>query len=72
MKYVKPGKTGPLVSTVGFGAWGISGRDWGSFCISHPACHTVIPGAKNPAQVEENVKASDLENISYEDFFPKN
>ena len=30
MKYRKLGKNGPLVSTVGFGAWGISGRDWGN------------------------------------------
>jgi len=29
MKYQKLGVNGPLVSTVGFGAWGISGRDWG-------------------------------------------
>lgn len=29
MKYKKLGEKGPLVSTVGFGAWGISGRDWG-------------------------------------------
>ncbi len=30
------------------------------FCISHPACHVAIPGAKTPKQVEENVAASDL------------
>jgi aryl-alcohol dehydrogenase-like predicted oxidoreductase len=29
MKYRKLGSKGPIVSTVGFGAWGISGRDWG-------------------------------------------
>jgi aryl-alcohol dehydrogenase-like predicted oxidoreductase len=29
MKYTKLGNKGPVVSTVGFGAWGISGRDWG-------------------------------------------
>ncbi len=29
MKYTKLGANGPVVSTVGFGAWGISGRDWG-------------------------------------------
>lgn len=28
MKYRKPGLKGPEVSTVGFGAWAISGRDW--------------------------------------------
>ncbi|NOX66518.1 MAG: aldo/keto reductase [Chlorobi bacterium] len=30
------------------------------FCISHPACHTVIPGAKTDKQVIENCSASDL------------
>lgn len=30
------------------------------FCLSHPACHTVIPGGKTPAQVTENCAASDL------------
>lgn len=30
MKYVKLGKNGPEISTIGFGAWGISGRDWGT------------------------------------------
>ncbi len=30
------------------------------FCISHPACQTVIPGAKTPAQVQDNCAASDL------------
>jgi len=29
MKYRKLGLNGPKISTVGFGAWGISGRDWG-------------------------------------------
>lgn len=29
MKHVKLGRSGPLVSIIGFGAWGISGRDWG-------------------------------------------
>lgn len=33
------------------------------FCISHPACHTVIPGAKTPNQVVENCLASDLDSI---------
>ena len=31
--------------------------------ISHPACHTAIPGAKTPEQVRENCAASDLEKI---------
>jgi aryl-alcohol dehydrogenase-like predicted oxidoreductase len=30
------------------------------FCLSHPACHTVIPGAKTKGQVMENCSASDL------------
>jgi len=30
MKYIKLGNKGPEVSTVGFGSWGISGRDWGN------------------------------------------
>jgi aryl-alcohol dehydrogenase-like predicted oxidoreductase len=30
------------------------------FCISHPACHTAIPGARKPSQVEDNCAASDL------------
>jgi aryl-alcohol dehydrogenase-like predicted oxidoreductase len=30
------------------------------FCITHPACQTVIPGAKTPQQVAENCSASDL------------
>jgi aryl-alcohol dehydrogenase-like predicted oxidoreductase len=38
------------------------------FCISHPACHTVIPGGKNRQQVEENIKAAELDLIRYEDF----
>jgi aryl-alcohol dehydrogenase-like predicted oxidoreductase len=38
------------------------------FCISHPACHTVIPGGKNPEQVQENVVASDLDFIPFEEF----
>jgi len=30
------------------------------FCLSHPACSTVIPGVKTPEQVTENCSASDL------------
>jgi aryl-alcohol dehydrogenase-like predicted oxidoreductase len=30
------------------------------FCITHPACHTVIPGAKTPEQVIDNSAAGDL------------
>lgn len=30
------------------------------FCISHPACHTVIPGAKTPEQARENSRAGEL------------
>lgn len=38
------------------------------FCISHPACHVVIPGAKNPEQVKENVVASEMEFIEHREF----
>ena len=38
------------------------------FCISHPACHVVIPGGKNPEQVRENTMASDLDFIPFETF----
>lgn len=34
------------------------------FCISHPACQTVIPGAKSPEQVAENCTAGDLGPIA--------
>ena len=30
------------------------------FCLSHPACHTAIPGAKTAQQTKENSAASDL------------
>ena len=40
------------------------------FCISHPACHTVIPGGKSPEQVRENIVASDLDFIPFEEFAP--
>lgn len=32
-----------------------------SFCISHPACHTVIPGCKTPEQTNENILASEID-----------
>lgn len=38
------------------------------FCISHPACHIVIPGGKNQKQVQENVLASELDFITIEKF----
>jgi len=38
------------------------------FCISHPACHVVIPGGKTSQQVQENVVASDIEFIPYSEF----
>jgi len=37
------------------------------FCISHPACHTVIPGAKTPQQVIDNCAASDFGPIFKDD-----
>lgn len=30
------------------------------FCLSHPACHVAIPGAKTATQVADNCRASDL------------
>jgi len=33
------------------------------YCVSHPACHTVIPGAKTAEQVRENCLAGDYESI---------
>jgi len=30
------------------------------FCLSHPACHVAIPGAKTAAQVADNCRSSDL------------
>jgi aryl-alcohol dehydrogenase-like predicted oxidoreductase len=38
------------------------------FCISHSACHTVIPGGKTPAQVIENSGAAELDFISHDEF----
>ncbi|NND31965.1 MAG: aldo/keto reductase [Saprospiraceae bacterium] len=38
------------------------------FCLSHPACHVVIPGGKTPEQVRENLAASELDFIPYEMF----
>ena len=38
------------------------------FCISHPACHVVIPGGKTQKQVQENAVASDLDFIPYKTF----
>jgi len=38
------------------------------FCISHPACHVVIPGGKTEKQVQENAVASDLDFIPFETF----
>ncbi len=40
------------------------------FCLSHPACHTAIPGAKTPEQVAENCAASDLGPIPAQDLPP--
>ncbi len=39
---------------------------FGHFCISHPACHTAIPGAKTQIQVLENCAASDYGPIPEE------
>lgn len=40
------------------------------FCISHPACHTAIPGAKTSKQVADNVGASDCGPIPPEEIPP--
>ncbi len=37
------------------------------FCITHPACHTAIPGAKTSEQVIENCLSSDLGPLSNDD-----
>jgi len=49
MKYVKLGKNGPSVSSVSFGAWGISGRDWGITDdeVSKKAIHTALDNGIN-------------------------
>ncbi|MEO8398554.1 MAG: aldo/keto reductase, partial [Ignavibacteriaceae bacterium] len=49
MKYTKLGKRGPEVSTVGFGAWGISGRDWGNTDDSESikAIHSALENGVN-------------------------
>lgn len=49
MKYTKLGLKGPEISTVGFGAWGISGRDWGKTDdeISRKAIHAVLDTGVN-------------------------
>ena len=36
------------------------------FCISHPTCHTVIPGAKTSNQVTENCIAGEKGEIPAE------
>ncbi|NWF88719.1 MAG: aldo/keto reductase [Ignavibacteriaceae bacterium] len=38
------------------------------FCISHPACHAAIPGAKTETQVLENIAASEISTIHHSDF----
>lgn len=49
MKYTKLGLNGPEISTVGFGAWGISGRDWGRTDdeISRKAIHAALDAGVN-------------------------
>ncbi len=37
------------------------------FCVTHPACQTVIPGAKTPEQVRDNSAAGDLGPLSADD-----
>lgn len=49
MKYVKLGKKGPRISSIGYGAWGISGRDWGVTDdeVSKKAIHTALDNGVN-------------------------
>ena len=44
MKYVELGKSGPMVSTVGFGAWAIGGMNWGKTddAVSKKALRTAL------------------------------
>ena len=44
MNYTKLGLRGPLVSTVGFGAWAIGGMNWGKTddSVSLKALHTAV------------------------------
>ena len=44
MKKIQLGAQGPLVTTVGFGAWGISGKDWGDTDddVSKKALHQAL------------------------------
>lgn len=37
------------------------------FCLSHPACHVAIPGAKTARQVNDNCAAADLGSLPAED-----
>jgi len=41
-----------------------------AFCLSHPACHVAIPGAKTAEQVKENYAASDLAPLALGDVPP--
>jgi len=40
------------------------------FCLSHPACHTAIPGAKTAAQVEDNCRAAEWGPLTREEIPP--
>mgnify|MGYP000633190411 CR=1 FL=1 len=37
------------------------------FCVTHSACHTVIPGAKTPEQVRDNCAAGNLGPLTADD-----
>jgi len=49
MKYVNLGKNGPRVSTISFGACGISGKDWGNTDdeVSKKAIHAALDNGVN-------------------------
>lgn len=62
MHYRELGRTGWKVSALSFGAWAMGGT-WG---LVHEAVTCAIPGAKRPAQAEENFSACDLPPIPSE------
>ena len=38
------------------------------FAVSHPAVSTAIPGAKNSAQVTDNIKAAEIDSIDFSNY----
>lgn len=69
MKYRRFGRTGWMVSEIGYGMWGMGG-DWkGSedeqsltslgFILNNPTVSTIIPGMRKLRHVESNLASSD-------------